>query len=315
MKAQARTAAAGAARRLTAKATAAAVETDAACLVFRRLLHERPCSSATWLGRRRYDGAAVTPAVAGRIQPRHAHTAAAAAAAAEDEEAGSGGGSGPGPLEEFNRRVRAGALLAGDARQVEALKALQTLRNHLVDAPPKPPPRPRWRMGMGHAADDAAAAAAAAAAASPVARVTRAALDLIASSSSSPSSTSQQHELGRMQNPQSQGVYLHGGVGRGKTMLMDLFHSTLPPSLARLTRRTHFHEFMGEVHRRLHAVRKGHEDPLAAVAAAVHAESPVLCFDEVELVDVADALVLKRIFEHVFALGRAVQFQSSLPIA
>mmetsp|Transcript_39530 Transcript_39530/g.97895 ORF Transcript_39530/g.97895 Transcript_39530/m.97895 type:complete len:522 (+) Transcript_39530:262-1827(+) len=86
-------------------------------------------------------------------------------------------------------------------------------------------------------------------------------------------------------------------------MLMDIFHSTLPQNLARVARRTHFHAFMAEVHQRLHATRRGHADPLAAVAAAIHAESPVLCFDEMEIVDVADALVLKRIFERIFALG------------
>ena len=100
-----------------------------------------------------------------------------------------------------------------------------------------------------------------------------------------------------------QGVYLHGGVGRGKTMLMDIFHSTLPPNLKAMTRRVHFHEFMHEIHGRLHALRSGGADPLAVVAAAVREESPIVCFDEVEIVDVADAMVVKRLFERVFQLG------------
>jgi len=191
-------------------------------------------------------------------------------------------GSGPGPVEAFDKRVRGGGLLGGDARQAEALQALQALRDLLVCDPP----------GVTHA--DAASG-------SPLARLTRAALKLV-----SPARTAAVPFAPAAHQPtggRGQGVYLHGGVGRGKTMLMDMFHSTLPPPLARLTRRTHFHEFMAEVHHRLHAMRRGHADPLGAVAAAVHAESPVLCFDEVELVDVADALVLKRVLERVFALG------------
>ena len=209
-------------------------------------------------------------------------------------------------MKEYHRLVRRGDLLDGDARQVEALRALQALRNRLVENPPDDTQRLH---------DEAAASTAV------ITRVTRAALGLVpipmassmttAPMSSLPwwtSSSSSNHPESSISTP-SQGVYLHGGVGRGKTMLMDLFHSTLPPHLARLTRRTHFHEFMSEVHRRLHDFRRDHRsahaaaDPLASVAAAVHAESPVLCFDEVELVDVADALVLKRVFEHVFALG------------
>ena len=199
-----------------------------------------------------------------------------------------------GPLAEFDRRVRSRALVGGDARQAEAMRALQNLYDQLV--------RDRQRGHFLLADADGAAPA------SAVARMTHAIAEFVgaptetrltaASASSSLLSSSSQGQKMR-----SKGVYLHGGVGRGKTMLMDMFHSTLPVSLACLTRRTHFHEFMSEVHQRLHAMRKDSTDPLAMVAAMVHAESPVLCFDELELVDVADALVFKRLLEHVFALG------------
>lgn len=104
------------------------------------------------------------------------------------------------------------------------------------------------------------------------------------------------------QHRDRRGVYLHGGVGRGKTMLMDMFYTTLPPKVARLARRVHFHDFMAEMHHRLHA-KRGEEDPLSAVARDMCSVHPVLCFDEVELADVADALVFKRVFERVFDFG------------
>ena len=115
------------------------------------------------------------------------------------------------------------------------------------------------------------------------------------------------------QHGHRRGVYLHGGVGRGKTMLMDMFYTTLPPDVARLARRVHFHDFMAEMHRRLHA-KRGQEDPLSAVARDLCSVHPVLCFDEVELADVADALVFKRVFERVFHLsGVLVATSNSAP--
>ena len=240
-----------------------------------------------------------------------------APASSEDED---------GPLRWYRRRVREGALRA-DERQIEALKRLQDLRTRLV--------APRGaRLGREHAPWRATP------------------LQTDARGDSRPRSVADVGVFfrGRFGNererePRSQGVYLHGGVGRGKTMLMDAFFATLPRDVKKRARRVHFHAFMAEVHARLHALSAATtrvrfaangaffdldaaesrgapknasasdelpelppsaSDPLAIVASAIVAESPLVCFDEVELSDVADALVFKRVFEKVFDFGGAL---------
>ena len=114
--------------------------------------------------------------------------------------------------------------------------------------------------------------------------------------------------FGSKRPPQAvKGLYIHGDVGRGKTMLMDLFFEALPGSKKR---RAHFHDFMADVHARIHArreaARAGHApdgDPIPAVAAAIRAEARSLCFDEFTVTDIADAMVLARLFEQLFELG------------
>ena len=89
---------------------------------------------------------------------------------------------------------------------------------------------------------------------------------------------------------------MHGDVGSGKTMLMDIFFDTLPANIIHRTR-IHFHSFMQDVHRRMHAKRMKHGmdfDALPSVTADVAAQSSVLCFDEFQCTDVADAMILKR---------------------
>jgi cell division protein ZapE len=94
-------------------------------------------------------------------------------------------------------------------------------------------------------------------------------------------------------------MYLWGGVGRGKTFLMDLFFAGLPPGRGR---RRHFHPFMRDVHKALHALGRG-ERPLAQVAADVAARGDVLCLDELYVSDIGDAMILHGLLEGLVRQG------------
>jgi len=115
----------------------------------------------------------------------------------------------------------------------------------------------------------------------------------------------------RRRQPAVRGLYLWGGVGRGKTWLMDLFYASLPFAVRR---RRHFHRFMHEVHAEL-ARLKHERSPLERIAARIAREVRVLCFDELYVADIADAMLLGTLFAALFARGVTLVATSNVPPA
>jgi len=126
--------------------------------------------------------------------------------------------------------------------------------------------------------------------------------------------------LGRLfadrHEPPPRGLYIHGEVGRGKTMLMDLFFQHSPVAHKR---RAHFHEFMADVHERIYGFRQNiargeiaDGDVIALTAASIFEQAWLLCFDEFHVTDIADAMILGRLFARLFELGTVVVATSNV---
>jgi len=119
--------------------------------------------------------------------------------------------------------------------------------------------------------------------------------------------------FGGAKRPKPKGLYFWGGVGRGKTMLMDLFFAHTPVD-AEAKKHVHFHAFMQEVHKRLHAFREAQKagkvpdsrDAVEALSKVIVDRAWLLCFDEFHVTDIADAMILGRLFEALFEQGVVV---------
>ncbi|HCF75098.1 MAG TPA: cell division protein ZapE [Gammaproteobacteria bacterium] len=113
--------------------------------------------------------------------------------------------------------------------------------------------------------------------------------------------------LARRTHDGPRGIYLWGGVGRGKTMIMDVFHQSLAgPG----TRRTHFHRFMLEIHQRLRQLRD-QEDPLEQISRAISRKTRLLCLDELFVEDIGDAMILGGLLRGLIDAGVCLAFTSN----
>lgn len=182
-----------------------------------------------------------------------------------------------GPMDEYEARVHRGDVRE-DEHQVDIIQSLQHLHDELRDyVPPKVQHPPIESLLM---------------------RPKPSFLGSLLGRQPPPLKT-------QIPENEPKGLYLFGDVGSGKTMLMDLFYDTLPANITSKTR-IHFHHFMQDVHRRAHMlkVEYGNDfDAIPYIAADLAQEGSVLCFDEFQVTDIVDAMILRRLFEFMMSHG------------
>ena len=234
------------------------------------------------------------------------------------------------PLDVFRAAVQSGKLNE-DPCQVAALEQLNRLHLELEvyepPPPPPPPPPPEKKQWKGAQMDEYGEPIGGGALYTGVAN-DKGDDGLFASISSTFGSmfggggddkkrrgggSADEADLSLVKAPR--GLYMYGGVGCGKSLLMDTFFdcSTIP---AERKRRIHFHEFMQEMHKRMHVFEREHPeygDPLPWIAHDISTTTSLLCFDEFQVTDVADALVMRRLFHKLFAAGLVMVATSNRP--
>ncbi|GMI10280.1 hypothetical protein TrVE_jg107 [Triparma verrucosa] len=211
--------------------------------------------------------------------------------------------SSPTVLQSYTKIIEEGNTGA-DEHQLKAVAALDTLLTNIVSTPNA--------SSVFAGVDQASPSSVQSSQASPAQSAASSLFSLFSSSSSSSSSITSVFNSSPSSLP---GVYIHGGVGCGKTFCMNLFQATLSSVLGPDTvQKKHFHEFMLSVHQKMHDFKKknpGAGDPLPHVINSLMKDGKIICFDEFQVTDVADALILRRLFTGLYDQGCVFVFTSN----
>mmetsp|Transcript_52444 Transcript_52444/g.154776 ORF Transcript_52444/g.154776 Transcript_52444/m.154776 type:complete len:285 (+) Transcript_52444:6-860(+) len=212
-------------------------------------------------------------------------------------------GAGLSPVETFQRAIAAG-IIREDPHQTAALEHLERLHQELLTfEPPKPTPPP---PPFGTSADSKKGG--------DGGGLWSSLTSVFGGGGESASKKADDGKLPELSDVPV-GVYMYGGVGVGKSLLMDTFFDCAPIAPEK-KRRVHFHEFMLEVHRRMHVLRQTQPelgDPVPTLAYDISSSTQLLCFDEFQVTDVADALVMRRLFHLLFSNGLVMVTTSNRP--